>query len=68
MNNSVKKTSRQVKYPKGDKIALSIGIILTLLALAFFIWKMSTNLSKDWSLKAVPASTPTPPLESLKKG
>lgn len=62
------KKVRQVKYPKGDKIAFAVGIILIALTVTFFIWKMYGNLSKDWSLKAVPASTPTPPLEQLKKG
>lgn len=61
------KSSRQVKFPKGDQISLAIGIILTLLTVVFFMWKMSGNLIKDWELKAVPVTTPTPPLKSIEK-
>ena len=67
MRRQAKNGLRQVKYPFGDKIAFSLGIIITLLTIAFFIWKMQGNLEKDRSLKAVPANTPTPPLKSKEK-
>ena len=51
----------------GDKVAISVGIAFTLLTLAFFIWKMSGNLEKDYSLRAVPADTSTPPLKPIEK-
>lgn len=67
MHKKSKYSSRQIKYPVGDKVALSIGMVFTLLTLVFFIWKMHGNLEKDSSLKSVPASTPTPPLKTIDK-
>jgi hypothetical protein len=52
-----------MKFPPrfGDHAAFAIGILLTLLLLAFFGWKLADNLSRDHALGPVPASTPTPP-------
>lgn len=56
---------RATLYPIGDRVAFTLGIILTLLAVSFFTWKMIDKLTQDWALQPVPASTPTPPLKSL---
>ncbi|MDP2132630.1 MAG: hypothetical protein Q8J99_03385 [Sulfuritalea sp.] len=42
-------------------MALAIGMVLTILLLSFFTWRMIDHLKRDRSLGPVPTSTPTPP-------
>lgn len=56
-----------ISYQRGDRIALAAGIVLTVLLVCFFIWRMEGNLTRDWALGPVPASTPTPPSPAAKK-
>ena len=55
------RTRRPIAFPWGDRVAFILGLVFTLALAGFFSWRMSTSLSRDRSLKAVPASTPTPP-------
>ena len=55
------RTRRAVAFPTGDRIAFILGLAFTLWISWVFTTRMNTNLSRDRSLKEVPASTPTPP-------
>lgn len=39
--------SHHRKFPAGDKSAFVMGIVLTLLALLFFAWKMTERLTEE---------------------
>ncbi len=52
---------RTISYPKGDRIAFVVGIVVTLFLLSFFSWRMVRNVTRDRALGPVPASTPMPP-------
>ena len=54
---------RAMHFPKADKAAIWVGIILTILVVMFFVWKITGTVLKDQSLSAVSFSTPTPPLK-----
>lgn len=64
---STEQLRQGASYPRGDRVAFYIGVILTLLVVIFFTWKMVSNLTKDWALMPVPTTTPTPPLERSNK-
>ncbi len=58
----MKRAQKQARnFPSGDKAAFFLGVLLTVSALAFFIWKMSERLTEDASAKPVPTSMQIPP-------
>jgi hypothetical protein len=59
--NVITRVRRPLVFPMGDRIAFLLGVAFTLLLAGFFTKRMMTSLSRDRTLSAVPASTPTPP-------
>lgn len=59
---AIRNTGRRVlSFPAGDRAAFAIGLVLTLLLVSFFSWRMVRNVTRDRALGPVPMSTPTPP-------
>lgn len=45
---------RSLSFGLGDRVAFGAGIVLTVLLLAFFSWRMVRSVSRDRALAPVP--------------
>lgn len=51
---------------KSDHVVFFVGMLLAVLAVGLFAWKMTERLTQESSLRPVPVSTPTPPAPPIR--